>query len=146
HRLQRRGPRPQPWMPLGQRGGVRREIGRAAASAGRNQRLRREPARLDRRPDALAALGIRQPRGIADEQQSFSRCPPASRPRRQVRMAAPPDAGRAVERLPPLEELDERLHVAVEALAAAPADADVEVLALAYGPGVAFEVAAEEQL
>jgi hypothetical protein len=50
------------------------------------------------------------------------------------------------ERAAALEKRRELLHVIVEILRLAAADPDVQIVALAYAPRVAFEVATEEQL
>src|SRR5688572_3396962 len=61
-------------------------------------------------------------------------------------MAAPPESGCIGQCAAALEEYRKLLDVIVEVLRLAPADPDVQVMALPDAPRVAFEVAAEEQL
>src|SRR5262245_6604902 len=98
---------------------------------------RREQARLDGRPNALTALGVGEPGGIADQQRAVA----DQRARRlrveQVGMPARlgPEVGRNLAaRGEPAQELAEVLSELAVALAT---EADVDEISFAKHPAVA---------
>ena len=140
-RARRRGtePRREPRRVAGEL--LARRLPRPSSST-----LGRDLAGDDRGVDPLAARGVGEPRRVAHEQHARADDRPR-RPFAQAIRVTPQrrrEAGRYPARLGQPGQI--RADLARERLRVAPAEADVQVVALAEAPAVAREVAQEVQL
>src|SRR4051812_28963056 len=108
--------------------------------------LGRHQSRFDRRPNAFAALRIREPGGVAGEQHAIIDYTPAALGREQVRVAAPFVFGASRNAAARGEEVHELGRALRQRALVETAKADVDVAALPKAPAVALQIRAEIQL
>ena len=115
-------------------------------AASLDDRVRGKQTRLDRLPDALAALRIRDARGIADQHHAV--VDQVSGPRCVDGIGVTAPSPRKLRRDPAgrLEERDEPLCRRRQRAGIEPAEPDIEVIAFAHAPAVTLQIAAEKQL
>src|SRR5580765_7214991 len=110
-----------------------------------DQRVRRESARLNRGPYALAAFGVCQSRGVTREQYSVADQRTWSRARRMICMTSPHESGGVGHPAALGEKGHEIPNVSLEARAFTTSDPDVEEIVFPNAPAITLEVAAEKQ-